>query len=145
VQFDNNILVEMAAYYNRGDIIKYLINSNVDVNTGDGKILNIFCSSSDDISTLNFLIDAKADIHMNNDCPLRCCIDSHHIHNAKLLLDANANVHVNNEEPLKISIRNDGIHFTKLLLEYGADIGADISHELSCVVDRVRIKRFSFY
>jgi sulfite reductase alpha subunit-like flavoprotein len=44
VQFNNNILIELAAYYNQEDIIKYLIHSNVDINIDHGKIINIYCS-----------------------------------------------------------------------------------------------------
>jgi hypothetical protein len=131
IQHENNILVEFAAYHHRDHIIEYLINSGVDINVDHGKIIKICCVNDAPASLLNFLIENKADIHIDDDCPLRCCVHNNHACNTQVLLDANANVHADNNYSLTYSVKHGMYKMVQLLLDNNADIRANNENLLS--------------
>lgn len=63
-----------------------------------------------------------ANIHQNNDEPLRRAIASGHQMVAKLLLEAGADVHANNDEPIRTAVQMKRFDLIYLLLEFDADM-----------------------
>ena len=68
------------------------------------------------------LIDAGADVHVENDWALQWASYYGHIEVVKLLLDAGADVHAKNDLALRYASANGHIEVVKLLLDAGASI-----------------------
>ena len=71
---------------------------------------------------IKLALKKDADIHINNDEPLRLASENGHTEIVKLLLDKGADIHVHAEFSLQVSALNGYIDIVELLLDRGADI-----------------------
>lgn len=76
----------------------------------------------DCFETIKLLVKAGADIHCNNEEPLRESAKRGHLPVVKLLVESGADITANNNEALLKSAKNDHLEVVKYLLENGADI-----------------------
>ena len=73
-------------------------------------------------------LDAGANIHHEDDYPLRLAIYLGDVGMARILLGRGANIHAQKEEPLFAAIKRGDMGMIELLLENGADIRAVLKH-----------------
>jgi len=70
---------------------------------------------------VKLLLEAGADVHVYDDSPLRSAAVAGHTEIVKLLLAAGADVHVYDDSPLRSAAREGHTEIVKLLLAAGAD------------------------
>ena len=71
---------------------------------------------------VKLLLEAGADVHADAENPLRSAAEEGHLEIVKLLLEAGADVHVYDETPLISAAEEGHLKIVKLLLENGADV-----------------------
>lgn len=79
-------------------------------------------SKTINVDNIKMLLNAKADIHYNNDAALRNAVNYGFNNVIKVLLEANANVNVDNDYCIETVSSYGWEDTVKVLLEYKADI-----------------------
>jgi len=107
-------------------VVSALIKKGVSVDTLDESLMKAIAASSDTQTkeTVNVLLDAGADVHVQDDYPLRRAVMENAYDIVEILLKAGANVHVNNEFPLTYAVMHMHKDMVKLLIDHGADVHA---------------------
>ena len=86
------------------------------------------------MKVVKYLIESGADLHDDNDAPLRWAATRGYLEIVKYLVEKGADIHANKDEPLRDSAQNRHIEVVKYLVEKGADI--DASHVLALLGDK---------
>lgn len=154
ITYEDNLLLKISATSHKYNIINFLLENGANVCAGNNIAIKVMSMSYPEM--INRLIDYGANIHVDNEYPLRCsawgqCYDNMKLlleHGAnihadddfvlriccyygdyeiiKFLLERGANVHANNDYPLMITTRLHSCKYIKLLLESGATVNAEI-------------------
>jgi ankyrin repeat protein len=120
--------LQTAIYYQRIDILKYLIANKVSPNEMDwtGKSALYKACYSDNDQIINILIDAGADMEYYgyfDNTPLMEAANSGKYISAQTLINRKANVNFKNkygETPLVLAVKKNDLPMIKLLVESGA-------------------------
>jgi len=120
--------LQTAIYYQRIDVLKYLIENKVNPNEKDwtGKSVLYKACSTDNDQIINILIDAGASIDYNEyfgKTPLMESANSGFYISAQALINRKANVNFKNDDgetPLVYAIKHNDLAMIKLLVENGA-------------------------
>ena len=75
-----------------------------------------------DVNVIKELINEGANIHADNEFPLRWAVENNYPEIVKLLIDYGANIHIEEEEALITASINGYFDIVKLLVDEGADI-----------------------
>ncbi len=133
--------MQTAIYYQRIEVLKYLIDNKVSPNEKDWtkkSALYKACSTDND-QIINLLIDAGAEIDYFgyfDKTPLMESANSGFFISAQALINRKANVNFKNkygETPLVLAIKHSDLPMIKLLIENGAK--ADITYESKTMVE----------
>lgn len=94
-------------------------------NTFKDKNLALVTAIADrDVAMIGASLKNGADIHYNDDFPLRCAAYLGYVEIVDVLLQKGANVHANGNEPLFTAIKTRDYTLINLLLEKGASLQA---------------------
>jgi ankyrin repeat protein len=147
-------LMKAAVWNNKADIVKYLLDSGMDINIDNeypiraccyfgqcsSELLTLLISYGANVQTeylqwtihgnkldhIKILLDANADIHAMSDDSLLECAENWETDTLKLLLEYRVNIRANNEYALKCAISVPNNHLmVQLLLDSNADIHAN--------------------
>jgi len=105
--------------------IEFLVKKGADVNKG-----LIPAIKKGSIKIVNFLIQKKSDIHLNDDEALITSVLEDKIDIFKLLLEKGANINARNDYLLKYAVENNFFGFVEFLLKNGANIHASDDYVL---------------
>ena len=144
-----------AAMRGRGDIVRLLLEHNVDVNlpTVDHKTPLSIASSVGSSEVARILIQKGANVNprtMNDWIPLKEAADNGHLDVVRLLIDNGADVDFPSDEgqtPLHSAAHNGHLDVVKLLLESGADFNfrsADRKTALDLAFDNEKLEVVDF-
>ncbi|AYV85201.1 MAG: hypothetical protein Satyrvirus6_33 [Satyrvirus sp.] len=163
LDYGDNIFFCVAVANNSIDIVRYLVQNNIDVTSNNNIAIKIVPNSflmDEQMADINekilqILIGNGADVHIDNDFPIRAAATNFRYRTMKVLIDNGANIHANEEYILRTvcKITNTQlsmnsffstkdltykdkiiVEFKKnleLLIEHGADIrkhGSDALH-----------------
>ena len=76
------------------------------------------------IETMQYIISKGANMHVDDDWPLRNRVYDGHFEAVKCLVEVGANIHANRDEPLIISAENGNLEILKYIIMKGADLHA---------------------
>lgn len=128
INFDNNILINIAADRGHYKTVDYLLKNGAELN----KNTIMFCTATYQVSPnlLLLLIDYGANVRIEDDFPLKmsamCCNLAH----VKILLDANCDIHASQDYALRISIQKRYITMAKFLIDSRANVHAHNNYSL---------------
>jgi hypothetical protein len=89
-------LLKAAVCENNIGAVRYLLDNGLDVNTDQGYPIRACCHFYDrNTDLLILLIDYRADIHIENNYPIKHAVQHNRSSYIKILLDANADIHAN--------------------------------------------------
>jgi hypothetical protein len=121
----DNILLKVAICCRNYEITEYLLKSSSNV---DYTFLLKLLTCGDHANIMQLLIDYNADIHMDDDFPLRIHVHRNNINTVKVLLDADANIHADNDYAIRKSVANSNSDLIFQLLMLGAHVNALDDH-----------------
>ena len=148
MKYDN--LVYKSAKFKNIKTVRHFLNNGYDIycsyntikdyygsTTGYITSLLLFCCRNDNNNTniIKFLLNKGADVHENDEGPLRICAKSCRIDIIKLLLKYGANPHIYHSEPLVISAMEGHIKVVNLLLNYCASEIALYEAFRCCIIE----------
>lgn len=99
-------ILSVAASEGRKDVVRLLLDNNVDVNSRDGQAL-IKAASGDHSDIVDLLLANGADIHVRQDEALRQAVANSALGTVALLLRRGADKGANDNEAIKIARRNN--------------------------------------
>ena len=73
-----------------------------------------------DLKAVSIALELSADVHVDNDMPLRLALNKNDIKLIKLLIEKGANVEANDNEFIRLAVDNLNVEAVRILLEKGA-------------------------
>ena len=74
------------------------------------------------LEIVKFLVEHKADIHVNDDLALSYAARKGHLEVVQYLVNQGADIHAKNEWALKWAVESDHVEVVKFLIDQGADL-----------------------
>ncbi|AGD92932.1 putative ankyrin repeat protein [Megavirus lba] len=123
INFNNSRILDRVSYNGYFEIVKYLIESDIDININEYAL--VYSSSEGHFEIVKYLVENGLHHQINEALETSCY--HNYVDIAKYLIDSGANIHSNNETPLintLESYKNNHNRFEliKYLIELGADI-----------------------
>lgn len=139
--FLNNLLLSSNSfsYVDKYKIIKLLISFGA--NSYDEILLS--ASKQGHNKIIKLVLVSGADVHVNNDAPLRYACLKNQVRSVKLLIKHGADIHAENDEALIYACKYGNLKVVKILLAYGAKIHTryDRVLKIACKSNNVKIVR----
>ena len=88
------------------------------------------------LERVRLLLDKGANIHSNDDEPLRNACENGNLEIVRLLLDKCGDIHALNDEPLRKACKNGHLEIVRLLLDKGASVNAQ-NYEALTIASRL--------
>jgi ankyrin repeat protein len=86
------------------------------------------------LSIVRLLVDNGANIHDDDDAPLRLAVSYNHTAVAEYLINLGADVNVHDSYPLRAAIGHSNHHIVRLLLDKGASTDGIVNYSLDATI-----------
>jgi len=118
--FQDNSLLRTAIFHEKINSIKYLLKFNIDIDLNDGIAIKTYCvNSTSSLEILELLIDHGANIHIDNEYPMRASIYHKKKDRVRLLLKHGGKIPILlTDDTLEPVINIQDIEMIKILLEH---------------------------
>lgn len=136
-------VIDFAIKNCRWQIILTLLEYKLDVHYKNDYILKQLCEQEyKPVELLDSLIAYGANIHVDNDFPLRrSALIGDHQYVSKLLLNG-SDVHADNDYAIRMAARCGHLEVVQILLQYGANIQVDNDYPIWAAIQFGRIQVF---
>jgi len=137
--FDNSKddLLICAAENGYLEVVKYLVENGVDINTDDDEALR-YAAEDGYIEVVKYLHKNGANISANDDYALKYAVGNGHFEVVRYLVENGANIHAENDEALKWALLTDHREVIEYLIDNGAKVyklGLDYSEMYATLND----------
>ncbi|KAF5491863.1 Ankyrin repeat and KH domain-containing protein 1 [Colletotrichum siamense] len=113
----------VAAKVGNTDLVRLLLERDVDVNTSDGGALTT-AASTGHVKIAKLLLDHGAEVNARSGKALDAAVEGGHLEMAKLLFDYSAEVNASGGKSLEQAVWQGNLEIVKLLVGRGAEINA---------------------
>ncbi|AYV85060.1 MAG: putative ankyrin repeat protein [Satyrvirus sp.] len=157
INFENNILLNIAILYKSVQIVEYLVKSGADVTSNNNLAIKLASRVNYNDYIIQILIDNGSNVHVQDDFPVRMAAYAADFDNIKVLVKNGADIHSKNDFVLRYISHMSYICRTldttygsdkdkyfsdiiKYLVENGANIHADDEYALKISITRGRFR-----
>jgi len=139
--YKSSYLINACKGSNKIELIEFLLNKGLDINTHDGEpLLKAIVMQHHQV--VKYLISRKANVNIRDTHGLRSTVSMGHTGMAILLIENGANVNVGNGECLICASRMGNVELVEKLIEYGANVNLQNSQALRNAVHHGKENHF---